>query len=140
MPRIIGSERNELIINDTLAGCQVGLYYRMPTTKERQGYLNAVVKRERNKVTMHHAEARMKYGLEILVGIRDGDFMRLHNGAPVAMSSDPSSPDYCAGWKEEMEKGCGDLVMALGGVVFDGGAEVVSPEDAEPENASIEGE
>lgn len=129
MPRIIGSPRNELILNDTLAGCQVGLYYRMPTTSERQGYLNAVVKRERNKVTLHHAEARLKYGLKILEGVRDGDFLRTVNGRSVAMSSDPASPDFHPEWKKEIETGCGDLVLALAGLVFEGGAEVVTPEE-----------
>ena len=130
MPRIIGSEKNELIINDALSGDQLGLYYRMPTTKERQGYLDAAVKRVKNKVTLHHAEARMKYGMSILVGIREGDFMRMKEGKAVPMSSDPLSPDFYEGWKQEMEDGCGDLIMALAGVVFDGGADVAQP-DAE---------
>jgi len=131
MPRIIGGERNELILNDTLAGCQVGLYYRMPTTSERQGYLNAAVKRERNKVTLHHAEARLKYGLKILEGVRDGDFLRTVDGKPVAMSSNPASPDFYPDWKKEIEAGCSDLVLALSGLVFEGGADVVTPDDAD---------
>lgn len=126
MPRIIGAERNELIINDALAGCQVGLYYRMPTTKERQSYLDAAVKRTNNKISMHQAEARIKHGMAILVGIRDGDFMRLKDGEPVAMSSTPTSPDYYPGWKDEMESGCGDLVMAMAALVIDTIPQVVS--------------
>lgn len=129
MPRIIGAERNELIINDPLSNSQLGLYYRNPTTSERQGYMNSSVKRIKNKITLHQAEARMVWGGKILVGIRDGDFLRMVDGKPVAMSSDPSSPDYFDGWKDEIAAGCGDLVMALAAVVFDGGAEIATPED-----------
>ena len=129
MPRIIGAERNELIINDPLSNSQLGLYYRNPTTSERQGYMNSAVKRVKNKITLHQAEARMVWGGKILVGIRDGDFLRMVDGRPVAMSSDPASPDYYDGWRDEIESGCGDLVMALAAVVFDGGAEIATPED-----------
>ena len=129
MPRIIGTERNELIINDPISNSQLGLYYRMPTTSERQGYMNTAIKRVKNKVTLHQAEARMTWGGKILVGIRDGDFLRMVEGKPVPMSSDPASPAYYEGWKEEIADGCGDLVMALAAVVFDGGIDVATPED-----------
>lgn len=133
MPRIIGAERNELIIDDKISGCQIALYYRMPTTSERQAYLNAAIKRNRNKVTMHHAEARMKFGMSILTGVRDGDFMRMgEQGKPMAMSSNQTSPDYYPEWKAEIEGGCGDLVMMLAALVFDGGAEIAQADDEEP--------
>ena len=132
MPRIIGAERNELIIDDKISGCQLALYYRMPTTSERQGYLNAAIKRIKNKVSMHLAEARMKYGMAILTGIRDGDFERIENGRAVPLSSDPASPHYHEGWKREIEQGCGDLVMVLAGLVFDGGAEIAQSDEEEP--------
>lgn len=131
MPRIIGAEKNELIINDALAGCQVALYYRMPTTRERQAFLDAAVKRVNNKISMHQAEARMRSGLAILVGIRDGDFMRLADGDPVAMSSDPKSSDFYPEWKDEMEAGCGDLIMAMAGLVFDAVPQIASKEEQE---------
>lgn len=131
MPRIIGCERNELIINDPISTSQLGLYYRMPTTRERQGYLDAAVKRVKNKVTLHHAQARMEYGLKILVGVRDGDFMRMDKGGKaVLMSSDPASPDYYEGWKDEIAEGCGDLVMNLAALVFDGGLDIAEADDA----------
>lgn len=129
MPRIIGTDRNELIINDPISNSQLGLYYRMPTTSERQGYMNAAVKRVKNKISLHQAEARMKYGAKILVGIRDGDFLRMEAGKAVPMSSNPASPDYYEFWQDEIESGCGDLVMALAAIVFDGGIDVATPED-----------
>ena len=129
MPRIIGAERNELIINDPLSNSQLGLYYRNPTTSERQGYMNSAVKRIKNKITLHQAEARLVWGRKVVGGSRDGDFLRRVDGRPVAMSSDPSSPDYFDGWKDEIAAGCGDLVMALAAVVFEGGAEIATPED-----------
>ena len=129
MPRIIGSKTNELIINDPISQSEVGLYYRMPTTSERQGYMNTAIKRVKNKISLHQVEARMTWGLKILVGIRDGNFLRMENDKAVRMSSDPASPDYYEGWKEEMENGCGDLVMALATLVFDGGVDVATAED-----------
>lgn len=140
MPRIIGAERNELIVDDKISGSQLGLYYRTPTTSERQAYLNAAIKRHRNKVTMHHAEARMKYGMAILTGVRDGDFMRMQDGKAVAMSSDPAGPNYYPEWKREIEGGCGDLVMLLAAVVFDGGAEIAQADNADEPGEDIAGE
>lgn len=138
MPRIIGTERNEIIFDDIASRTQLGLYYRLPTTKERQGFLNSAVRRIGNKVTMHHAEARMKYGMEILQGVRDGDFMRMENGSAVPMSSNPASPHYFPGWKEEMETGCADLIMAMAGHVFDGTVTLASREDDPDEDVTGE--
>lgn len=131
MPRIIGAEKNEIIYADPLSGCNLGLYYRMPTTEEREGFLNAAVKRKGNKVTLHHAEARMAFGLKILVGVRDGDFLRRDGGKDVPMSSNPDSPDYCPEWKQEMESGCADLVMAMAAHVFDSAPRIVAGEEEE---------
>lgn len=138
MPRIIGCEQNEIIFNDIDSGTKLGLYYRLPTTKERQGFLNSVVRKSGKVVTMHHVEARMKYGMDILQGIREGDFMRMENGSAVPMSSNPSSPHYFSGWKEEMETGCADLIMAMAGHVFDGTVTIASREDDQAEDATGE--
>jgi hypothetical protein len=141
MPRIIGADRNEIIFDDPLSGDRLGMYYRMPTTREREGFVNMAVRRKGNKVTMHHAEARMCYGMKILVGIREGDFMRMASGQPVPMSSDPSSPHYTPEWAQEMEAGCADLIMALAAQVFDVTPRVAVQEDEEPPtDEGIEGE
>lgn len=130
MPRIIGAARNEIIFEDHLGGGQLGLYYRMPTTKEREGFLAMAVQRKGSKVTLHHAAARLTYGLRILEGIRDGDFMRMTEaGMPVPMSSDPASPHYHPDWAKEMEAGCADLVMTMAGLVFDGTPRIAAQED-----------
>lgn len=137
MPRIIGAKRNEMIFEDHLSGDKLALYYRMPTTKEREDFLNMAVRRKGNKVTFHHTEARLTYGLKILVGIRDGDFVRQADAGSslLPMSSDPNSPDYCADWKQSMEDGCADLIMALAGHVFDG-----TPRLADAEEEDVSGE
>jgi len=135
MPRIVGAAQNELIFDDPISGSELGLYFRMPTTTERQGYVNAAVQRKGKKVTMHHAEARMRFGLKILTGVRDGDFVRMQGKDQVPMSSDPSSPNYFSGWREEIEKDCGDLVMALAGQVFDGSPSLVTQDDDDEPDA-----
>ena len=129
MARIIGAERNEIIFNDPLSGTKVALYYRHPTTSKRQGYMNDAVKRVKGNVTFHRAEALAKWGAKVLVGIREGDFLRMVDGKPASMSSDPASPDYYDGWREEIEAGCGDLISAMAAQVFDVVPDVVRGED-----------
>jgi len=129
MPRILGAERNEIVFKDPLSGDHVALYYRQPTTSERQGYMNDVIKRNKNSVTMHRAEALAKWGAKVLVGVRDGDFLRMEAGQAVPLSSDPGSPDYYEGWRAEIEAGCGDLVAAMAAQVFDVVPEVLRGED-----------
>lgn len=138
MPRIIGIERNEVIFEDPISGDKLGLYYRMPTTKEREGFVNMAVRRKGNKVTLHHAEARMAYGMKILIGIREKDFLRMVDGKAMLMSSDPASPDYVADWAKEIETGCADLVMALAGHVFDGSPRLASQDEEESEDIAGE--
>lgn len=125
MARIIGAERNEMAFHDHLSGTTVALYYRNPTTSERQGYMNDAVKREKNTVTLHRAEALAKWGAKILMGVRDGDFLRVVEGQPVPLSSDPASPDFYPEWRAEIEAGCIDLISALAGQVFDAVPEMV---------------
>ncbi|RJX20292.1 MAG: hypothetical protein C4563_06435 [Desulfobulbus sp.] len=129
MPRILGTATNSLHIHDNISDSDIVLYYRNPTTSERTGYANMAVQRKRNKVTLHQAEARMKYGMLILTGFREGDFVRDAGGRPEVFASDPASPRYRADWKEEIEKGAADLVMLLAAHVFDVSAEIDEPDD-----------
>lgn len=125
MPRQLGTTTNQLIFDDPVSGDKIGLNYRLPTTSERQGYANMAVQRGKGgKITFHHAEARLKFGGEILTGFRDGDFLDA-SGQPMT-ANDP-------GWKEQVITDAADLVMALAGQVFEAGPSVVSAEDDEGE-------
>ena len=129
MARIIGTANNSLKIHDNISDSDIVLFYRSPTTSERTGYANMSVQRRRNKVTLHQAEARLKYGLLILTGFREGDFVRDAGGRPEVFSSDPGSAHYRSNWKEEIEEGAADLVMLLAAHVFDVSAEIDAPDD-----------
>ncbi|NCD13685.1 MAG: hypothetical protein EOL92_00445 [Bacteroidia bacterium] len=134
MARVLNKENNLMIFADELSGSDVGLYYRMPTTRERQGYTNAAVKRgaKGNKITFHVVEAKIEFGAKILTGIRDGDFL-LENGRP--LSSDPTSENYIESWKDIVIDCASDLVGALATKIFDH-----IPDVAGTEEEDIEGE
>lgn len=130
MPRnTTASDNNEFRLHDNLSDSDLVLYYRNPTTRERQAYQNMAIKRRRNKIDLNQAAARLRYGLLILTGFRDGDFVREVDGVPTAYSSDKGSDRYLATWKDEIEAGAADIAMLLGGFVFDSSAEAEVPED-----------
>lgn len=133
MPRAIGALNNSLKIHDNISDSEIVLYYRHPTTLERTGYHNMAIQRKRNKVKLQQAEARMKYGAQILTGFREGDFVREESGRTVAFSSDQTSPNYRADWKEELEKWAADLIMLLAAHVFDASAEIDEQDVADPD-------
>lgn len=123
------SERNELTIHDNMSDSDIVLYYRTPTTKERQAYANLSVQRKGRKIKINTAEARLKHGLRILTGFREGDFVRSEGGKEIPYSWDKGSPNYLPTWKEEIERGAADLVMLLAAHVFDGSAEINMDDD-----------
>lgn len=127
MPRVIGASKNLIVFDDHLSGDKLGMYYRQPTTEEREGFLAMAVQREEDEVTSKSPEARKIYGLKILVGIRDGDFIRIQDDKEVPMSSDPESAAYYPDWKAEIEKGCMDLVTTMALHVFDRLPMIASP-------------
>lgn len=137
--RVCGASQNTLKMFDNLSGTELSLTYRQPTTSERQGFQNMAIKRRRNKVTTHYAEARLRYGLAIMTGFKAGDFGRLKDGKPVPMATDPGHADYYEGWKKEVEAGAADIVMTLAAHVFESPAEITEADDPEP-GEPIEGE
>jgi len=122
---------NELKIHDNVSDSDIVLFYRTPTTSERQGYQNMALQRKGKKVNFNQAEARMTYGLKILTGFREGDFVRDVLGAAAPYSSDRNSQNYLEEWKKELEAGASDLIMLLAAHVFDASAEIVDAEDGE---------
>ncbi len=124
MPRDFSEESNKLTLYDNISGSKIVLYYRHPTTKETSAFLNEAVRRRRNKIEMRQAQARLKFGAKILTGFREGDFLQKKGGEKQPLSSDPESSNYTPDWKDQVVKHAADLVMLLGGYVFEGSAEV----------------
>jgi len=145
--RIIGKDvRNKITITDPIGGGDVEFSYRTPTTEERQRYNSSLFSAKGRKVKVTIAEARQKYGLIILMGIREGDFLYADtadqagkaeqagkkNAPAVPISSDPSSPNYRADWKTLVASYAADMVETMTAHVFEG-ARVQSTEDLEDE-------
>lgn len=117
--RTLGSDKNLMILKDNLSNSDLGLYYRMPTTQERVKYANDCIVRDGQDIKNNTTATRQKMGLQILVGIRDNDFAVVKDGKEVALSSDPTNPDYLADWKKEIENTGIELVEMLAAIVFD---------------------
>ena len=119
MARRLGDELNEMRFQDNLSGTEIVLFYRTPITKERVAYANEAYQRRGRKVVNRIVETRIKYGLKILRGFREGDFERKIGEDWRAMASDPASDNYYPEWKEHIEKYASDLVEYLASRVFD---------------------
>jgi len=124
MPRCFDDDVNELTLFDNLSNSKIVMYYRDPTPEERVAYANESVSRKRNKVVMRVSETRLKYGLLIMTGFREGDILVKESGVKVPISSDPSSPNYRPGWKDLWKQKAADLIMQLAMIVFDGSSEL----------------
>lgn len=107
---------NTIKVIDTISGDTCELYYRMPTTAERVAFERAAHQWKKNRFVDASAEARIEFGMKILVGFKDGAFSV--DGRPI--SSDPGAPNYYANWKNLARESAGDLVAALATAVFQG--------------------
>lgn len=110
------SDRNEITINDTRSGTEIKLFYRNPKTQEEVGYQAALFVRKGGKLKINAFETRLKYGLQILTGIREGDFGI--NGQPI--SSDLGSKNYREDWKALIKDQAPDIVTAFAFAIFEG--------------------
>ena len=119
MARRESSKNNAIKINDNLSGSTITLYYRMPTTSERQEYANRCVQRQGQKVVMRQAEARLESGLKILAGFAPDAFERLDGDKYRPIASDPGHPDFFPEWKPWVEDNAADLVILMAAQVFD---------------------
>ena len=131
MPRILSNKPCKVTFMDNLAGGNITVEYRMPTTTERIEYSNSNVSRHGRKVESIIGDTRMKFGAKILTGITDGDFQK-EDGKP--LSSKPESKDYDAGWKALVEEFAPDVVAMLAMHVFENALSVseVQGEAADP--------
>jgi len=123
-------DRNELRMVDNLSDDPepITLYYRLPTTTERQKYHNACVKRVGNKVESNHAAARLNGGMTILTGFKKGAFERKVDGKYVAFDFVPGNPDYYDAWQDWVKQNAADLVMLLAARVYDTSASIQTEE------------
>jgi hypothetical protein len=116
MPRILSNEPCRVTFEDNIAGGNITVLYRLPTTEERIKYANSNVSRHGRKVESILGDTRMKFGRKIFVGITDGDFVKA-DGTP--LSSNPKSPNYDETWKTIIETHAPDVISMLAVHVFE---------------------
>ena len=133
MPRTLNDKPCEVTFLDRISNSKITLYYRMPTTEERIGYSNAQIIRKDGKVKNNTGEARIKYGLLVMTGFKDGDFVTDDNKP---LSSDPHSSFYNPAWKTIVKQYASDIVSLLAVHVFDAS---VMPQNQDPDEADGEG-
>jgi hypothetical protein len=114
--RTLSDKPCKVTFADNIAGGNITLEFRLPTTEERITYSNSQVARHGRKVESILGDTRMKFGAKILTGITDGEFQK-EDGKP--LSSKPESKDYDAGWKALVEKFAPDVVAMLAMHVFE---------------------
>jgi hypothetical protein len=116
MARDLSAKENTITIKDGISGDNVQFRYRTPTASDIQGYSSATIKRKGNKVIFSPVQPKLDYGMQILTGVREGDFS--FDGK--ALSSDPASPLFREDWKELLKLHAPDLLILLASLVFDG--------------------
>ena len=99
MPSVLGDVLSELKMKDHLSGGEVVFYYDLPDSEMRIKYENESMQRQGTKIVNNKTATRIKYGLKILRGVREGDFQAPKDGEIVPLSSDRSSEDYNPAWK-----------------------------------------
>lgn len=122
---------NTLRLEDALSGSMLEIYYRLPTTEERQGCLSDQLRKEDGEVINDFVASRVKYGLRIITGFRAGDFGRMEDGKAVPMASDSGHEHYYADWKDALAEGAGDVLLRLASHVFDSSVSAVKRAAAE---------
>jgi hypothetical protein len=110
------SERNRVVLDDTVSGTKIGIYYATPTAPQVKAYRQQSIRRKGNKVVLDSFDPALKYGLEIITGFDEGCFG--YDGAPI--SSDPASPAYREDWKELLKETAADIVTMVAHIAFDG--------------------
>lgn len=116
MPRMLNDAPCTLKMQDHISGSELVLYHRLPTTEERTAYANGQIVREGNKLKNKLADVRINFGLKILTGFREGDFLKAENQP---FSADPASPVYDAAWRTLIKKYAADVLTVLSIRVFE---------------------
>lgn len=120
MARRESSKKNLLLMQDNLSNSTLGLYYRTPTTKERQAYINRRSVREGKQFRDNSAANRVEFGARILTGLREGDFERAAGVDDfVPISTNEKDKNYFPDWREWMLENCSDVLTMLSIRVFE---------------------
>lgn len=116
MPRVLDSERNVLEMEDNISGCVLTVFYGMPSNSQRVRYSNALTKRQGGKVKVvkNVFSVQASFGLELLLGIKKGDFV----AGGRAFASEQSDPDYDPKWRDHMVSGAPDVLAHLARTAF----------------------
>lgn len=141
MARILGETIDSMLIDDPRSDGPVMFYYSPPDNKQLARYqaeTGALIRvRHRGKVDVKGEEmrnVRLKHGMRVLKGFRDGDFKVLREGRVVPIASREEAEGYYPDWRTLVEAYASDLVLALVMRVFDG-ASVIEEEGEEEETA-----
>lgn len=132
MARRLGAQCS-LKLEDNISGSTVTLFYALPTNTQRLGYQNASVERKGGRIINHTIEARQKYGLEILSGVKAGGLEVQEDGEWVPLITEKGQDGYREDWKDIVLEQASDLVELLAAQVFDVSARISRDqgEDAE---------
>lgn len=136
--RVLGSKQNTLKLNDNISGSELELYYRQPSTKERQAYQAQAFPRKGSKVKVNLVATQIKFGKRIITGFEEGNFGMIEDGKTVVFSADPDSKNYRKDWKDLLEKHASDILMILAAQVFDAPTEIDEPDDDDELDFSLE--
>lgn len=118
MPRELKqTDRNKITIDDGVTGETVTLFYRMPTTSERIAFESRSYHREGDTLIDESPAAKVEGALRIITGWDPPGYFTF-DGEPI--SWDPADPRYREDWKELLDETAGDILQALGAVVFQG--------------------
>jgi hypothetical protein len=130
MARRERSKENYLEFQDNISDSVLGLFFRTPTTKEQQAFINKRAIRTGKKHVDNTAANRVAFGKRIITGVREGDFERkVGQDEYKPISSDPSSENYYENWKDWMEDNCADVLTVLAARVFEVPVSVVQTEE-----------
>lgn len=109
------STKNLLVIADSRSGESLGLYYRTPTPQEEVAYRSKIFSRKGKKVLIN-VKLKARFALDILTGLRDGDWG--YQGKEI--SSESASPNYREDWKSLLGETAQHILIAFAEAVFEG--------------------
>lgn len=122
MPRVYNNDDNVLVIDDYISGSKCKLFFRTPTPAEHAKYSNSMYQRQGKKLVNRTGETRQEFGLEILTGFREGDYLK--PGTPDSphyddkykacrFSGDRNAPAFDPDWKKWVQKIAPDHIELL---------------------------
>ncbi len=106
------------VVEVTIHGHKLELYYRTPTTKEIVAYNAARYVRQGKKILDRSLVARIEAGVKVLTGFAPG--CMTVEGKPI--TADPKPPKdfkHCPEWKQLLVENFPVAVAAVGQVAFD---------------------